>query len=202
MYDDDEDAAPVLGLVPVEGRRALPFALLHGESLVAVASWALGRLGVDLLGFEAPWPAVQDSGAAVVVHDPLCPGTPVDFLAQAIRLALDEDVVAVGARAVTDTVAQIDPAGTVGATVDRAGLRSVLSPVVLPASAVARLPGLPVGADLAELVAVLSALSAPVRFLDAPPAARRVGDDTDLRLLEALTAGRAGAPRGPGPRGR
>ena len=37
FFDDDDDTTRTpVGLVPVEGRGSLPFALLHGESLVAV----------------------------------------------------------------------------------------------------------------------------------------------------------------------
>ena len=51
MIDDDATHPHRVGVVPVEGRGSLPFALLHGESLVAVASWALGEAGVELLDF-------------------------------------------------------------------------------------------------------------------------------------------------------
>ena len=102
MYDEDESARPV-GVVPVEGRGSLPFALLHGESLVAVASWALGEAGVELLDFTASWADVQARGTALVVHDPLCPGTPADFLREVVAAAADGRVV-VGVRPVTDTV--------------------------------------------------------------------------------------------------
>ena len=56
FFDDDDTTRTPVGLVPVEGRGSLPFALLHGESLVAVASWAVGEAGVDLLDFTASWP--------------------------------------------------------------------------------------------------------------------------------------------------
>ncbi|MCA1656214.1 MAG: hypothetical protein LC713_00590, partial [Actinobacteria bacterium] len=88
-------------MVPVDGRGSLPFALLHGESLVAVASWALAEAGVQLLDFTTSWVAVQARGLPLVVHDPLCAGTPVGFLRQAVALAADGAVV-VGVRPVTD----------------------------------------------------------------------------------------------------
>ena len=53
MDDDWTTRHPAVGVVPVEGRGSMPFALLHGESLVAVASWALGEAGVELLDFTA-----------------------------------------------------------------------------------------------------------------------------------------------------
>ena len=77
MWDDEDDERPAVGWVPVDGRGSMPYALLHGESLVAVASWALGDAGVELLDFTADWADVQARETALVVHDPLCPGTPV-----------------------------------------------------------------------------------------------------------------------------
>ena len=44
-----------LGVVPVDGRGSMPFAMLHHESLVAVASWAMGEAGVELLDFTVGW---------------------------------------------------------------------------------------------------------------------------------------------------
>jgi len=185
MYDDDSDRA--VGWVPLDGRGSTPFALLHGESLVAVASWALGEAGVELLDFTVGWADVQGLGAALVVHDPLCPGTPATFLAEAVSAAVDRDVVVVGIRPVTDTVKTVE-GGVLGETVDRAELRAVTSPVVLPASVVATLAGPPPVGDLADLVAFLRA-GHDVLFLEAPPAGRRIVDESDLRLVEALAAG-------------
>ena len=74
-----------------------------------------------------------------------------------------------------------------GATVDRAGLVSVVSPVVLPPSVVAALVDEP-GSDLVALVARLAA-SHPVVLVEAPASARRVASREEIALLEALTAG-------------
>ena len=190
MFDDEEETLAPLGLVPVEGRGSLPFALLHGESLVAVASWALGEAGVDLLDFTATWADVLARGTALVVHDPLCAGTPVGFLREAIRTA-GAGAVVVGARPVTDTVRSIDGAGVLGATTDRSSLLAVASPVVLPPAVLATLSELPDTDDLADLVVALRTQHEVV-FLEAPATARRVGDESDLRLLESLA--RPGGP--------
>jgi 2-C-methyl-D-erythritol 4-phosphate cytidylyltransferase len=128
---------------------------------------------------------VQDLDAALVVHDPLCPGTPVEFLQEAVEAAAD-DAVVVGVRPVTDTVRHVE-GDVLGDTVDRDGLVVVASPVVLPAAVVRSLPGWPSTDDLADLVATL-ALEHDVRRLAAPPSARRVVDESDLPLLEALLA--------------
>jgi 2-C-methyl-D-erythritol 4-phosphate cytidylyltransferase len=183
-HDDEEDTAVPVGLVPVEGRGAMPFALLHGESLVAVASWAVGEAGVRLLDFTADWAEIQAQPGALVIHDPLCPGTPVSFLREAVRVAGDGAAVVVGARPVTDTVKDVD-ADVLGRTHDRAGLLAVTSPVVLPHAVVAALARLPSTDDLADLVTAL-AEEHEIVFLEAPPSARRVSDESDVRLLEAL----------------
>jgi 2-C-methyl-D-erythritol 4-phosphate cytidylyltransferase len=87
---------------------------------------------------------------------------------------------------VTDTVKAVR-GEVVGQTVDREGLWVVTSPVVLPASLVAELDGWPATDDLVALVARL-AERAEVRFLEAPPLARRVEDESAVVLLQALAA--------------
>ena len=183
-YDAYDEPPRPVGIVPVDGRGSLPFTLFHGESLVAAASWALGEAGVDLLDFTTSWSEVQGRGAALVVHDPLCPGTPVEFLRSAVAVAADGRVV-VGVRPVTDTVKHLD-GGRLGDTVERTGLRAVASPVVLPAAVVAGLPEAPGLDDLADLVVTL-ATDHQIHELEAPPVARRVVDESDLRLVEGLS---------------
>jgi 2-C-methyl-D-erythritol 4-phosphate cytidylyltransferase len=186
MWDDEDEERPAAGWVPLEGRGSLPYALLHGESLVAVATWSLEEAGVELLDFTAPWADVQARGTALVLHDPLCPGTPASFIARAVEAATSGDTVVAGVRPVTDTVKRVE-GEVLGETVDRAGLVAVASPVVLPASVVAGLDALPVSDDLADLVAGLRA-EHEVLLLEAPPEGRRVSDESDLRLVEALGA--------------
>ena len=177
-----DDTSRAVGIVPVEGRGSLPFALLDGEPLVAVASWALGEADVELLDFTTAWVDVQARAAAVVVHDPLCPGTPPEFLARAVEAA--DGTVVVGIRPVTDTVKRVEE-GVIGETVDRDVLFVVASPVVLPAAVVASLPELPPLEDLAALVALLRE-DREVTYLEAPPEARRIADESDLLLLRDL----------------
>jgi 2-C-methyl-D-erythritol 4-phosphate cytidylyltransferase len=182
MEHDEPDAA--LGVVPVDGRGALPYALVHGESLVAAASWALGAAEVELFDFATSFEAVRASGRPLVVHDPLCPLTPTWFLEQALQECRDSGAVVVGVRPVTDTVKEYD--GThLGATQDRSELRCVASPVVLPASVLASLEALDTD-DLPALVAELIQRF-PVRHLPAPPLARRVTTPEDLDVLAALS---------------
>lgn len=177
---------PALGTVLEVDRGSLPFALLHGESLVATASWALGESGVTLLDVGTEWAGLVESGEALVLHDALCPATPPGFLATCLRTAQDADVVVAGVRPVTDTVKEAAD-GFVGASLDRDELAAVASPVVLPARVVASLEALP-STDLATLVEHLRAAGEEVRLLEAPAEGRRVRSEDDLRLLEALTA--------------
>ncbi|HET8603096.1 MAG TPA: hypothetical protein VFM09_04150 [Marmoricola sp.] len=184
----------------------MPFALVHGESLVAAASFALERAGVRLVDFNVPWAALRtelvEEDRPLVLHDPLCPLTPPDFVVAAVRECLASDAVVVGVRPVTDTLKQLEDGpedgpgdrlagATVGATIDRDDYVSVCSPVVLPAAVVADLVEAPDTDDFAVLVARLREGHA-VRLLEAPPLARRVTQQADLPLLEALSATTAG----------
>jgi 2-C-methyl-D-erythritol 4-phosphate cytidylyltransferase len=188
---DDEPLDPPLGLVPVEGRGSLPFALVHGESLVAAASWALGEAGVGLFDASVTFEQVRTSGRALVLHDPLCPLTPVEFLIRAAARSEATGAVVVGFRPVTDTV-KVVADGRLGATVDRTRLRSVTSPVVVPADVLSGLDHLD-ATDFPALVAELAKQS-EVEWLEAPPLSRRVRVEDDLVDLEALSRA-AGASR-------
>jgi 2-C-methyl-D-erythritol 4-phosphate cytidylyltransferase len=173
-----------LGIVPTEGRGSLPFALVHGESLVAAASWALSTAGAELFDYSVPFESVQAADSVLVVHDPLCPLTPAAFIEEAIAECEETGAVVVGVRPVTDTVKEYADS-TVGATLDREGLVCVTSPVVLPAAVVAALDRLDTD-DFAALVAVLS-LRFPVRHLPAPALGRRIVGEDDLEMLVALS---------------
>lgn len=184
-YDVADGTPPdALGSVVEQDRGSLPFALIHGEALVACASWALGEAGVLAVDLGTEWAGLVDSGEPFVLHDSLCPMTPAAFIADCVRVAAETDTVVVGVRPVTDTVKTLAD-GFVGETVDRDQLLSVLSPVVLPGSVVAALDELP-SLDLAALVGVLRERFA-VTFREAPAAASRVRSLDDVRLLEALT---------------
>lgn len=184
-YDDEagEPERP-MGLVVDEDRGSLPYRLVHGEALVAAAAWAMGEAEVDLVDVTVPWHVMADLRRALVLHDPLCPMTPPEFIADCARTATARDAVVVGVRPVTDTVKQVAD-GRLGQTIDRDGLVAVCSPIVLPASVVAALPGRPTS-DFVELVTSLRP-SYEIVLVDAPPTARRVASDEDIRVLEALT---------------
>jgi 2-C-methyl-D-erythritol 4-phosphate cytidylyltransferase len=179
--DVEHDA---LGTVLDQDRGHLPYALIHGEALVAAAVWALGEAGVTPVDTGTTWEALASAEEPFVLHDPLCPMTPPDFIASCVERAVEHACVVVGVRPVTDTVKVVE-GGVVGETLDRDGLVTVASPVVLPPAVVAALAGLPATGFVA-LVAELRRRF-PVELVEAPPTARRVGSEEDLRLLEALT---------------
>lgn len=181
-YGDDE-VAPALGMVVESERGSLPFALIHGESLVACASWAVGDAGVTTVDVGTTWAGVIDSGEAFVLHDALCPMTPTSFIAACIAQAQQHAQVVVGVLPVTDTI-KTESGGFVGATIDRESLFAVASPIVLPAAVVAALDDYP-SLDFAALVTELRGRF-PLAFAEAPAAARRVASLDDVRLLEAL----------------
>jgi len=184
---DDHDAPPAMGQVPTTGRGSMPFAMLDGEPLVALASFALEDSGVELVDFHVDLADVRDQHRPLVIHDPLCPLTPIAFLREALATAVAEDVVVVGVQPVTDTIKTVE-AGVVGGTVDREGLWAVTSPVVLPADVVAELDAWPDADDFTALVSWLRQRF-EVRFLEAPVLGRRVEDESSVALLEALAAG-------------
>lgn len=186
--DENPATADPLGYVPLAGRGSLPFLLVHGESLVATATWALEAAEVEILDASVPFEEVRRCGRPVVLHDPLCPLTPFAFIAEVVAESAARGAVVAGVRSVTDTVKELD-GDRVGATVDRDGLVCVTSPLVLPATVVAGVEGLD-SPDVADFAALVEQLRAqwPVLFLEAPPLGRRIGDEAELRVLEALSA--------------
>lgn len=175
-----------------EGRGSLPFSVIHGEALVAVAAWALERAEVEMVDEGVPWSNIIEHGGPVVLHDPLCPMTPPEWIAECVAESLDSGAVVIGVRPVTDTLKEVDDgpdgAGELGETVDRDGVLTVCSPIVLPADLVADLPGGLPTTDFVELTAFLRERR-DTRLVPAPAEARRVGSAEDVRVLAALTAG-------------
>lgn len=187
-YLPDEPVAPV-GVVVERGRGSLPFALLHGEPLVACAAWALGAAGVWLLDLGTPWEDVVAAQAPLVLHDPLCPMVPPEFLLTCVRRAEDAGVVVAGVLPVTDTIKVLlgDPEGElVGETLDRDRLAHLVSPIVLPVPVVGALDDWP-PADFSAAVAGLRQRGFPVDLVEGPSSARRVATVDDVRALEAVS---------------
>ena len=140
---------------------------------------------------SVPWAALVAEGEPVVLHDALCPMTPPGFIAACVARTAQTGAVVVGVRPVTDTV-KVGTDGVVGETVDRDGLLAVASPLVLPAEVAATLPKVPT--DLARTLTALVAAGHAVETVPASPEARRVTTPEAVRVLEALTDSRGGAP--------
>ncbi len=182
-----EVEAIAVGRVLDEGRGSLPFALVHGEALVAAASWALSEAKVLPVDARTSFAGIVDADLPLVLHDSLCPMTPPEFVAECVRRAVAADVVVAAVRPVTDTVKTTHD-GLLGRTLDRDALVRVVSPVVVPAG---RFPAdeahlADPSTDLARLVDALRD-GGPVELVEAPAEAMRVSGQADLRLLEALT---------------
>lgn len=183
------DVPPAVGMVLEAGRGSLPYTLVHGEPLVRCAVIGLEEAEIEPLDADTDWDEVvawiAADADALVLHDALCPLTPADFLARCVRLAVTGETAVVAFRPVTDTVKRVAD-GIVGATVDRASLRALASPVVLPAAMAASLEQ-PPGPDLVALVTRLTAAGVPCEWVEAPASAARVASADDVRVLEALT---------------
>jgi hypothetical protein len=192
-----------VGVVPLEARGTLPLVELHGEPMflhpvrallrsgvvdrvvvtaddpAAVAPFVeRRRLHVEVVAAAAFWSA---AARTVVLADPLCPLLPSGFVA---RLLADRprDAVVAGYRPVTDTVKTVVDQQIVG-TIDRDTLAIVASPVVLPGHAFAG--EAPPVHDFA-LLATWLRKRGDLELRKAPSMARRVGDESALRVLECL----------------
>jgi 2-C-methyl-D-erythritol 4-phosphate cytidylyltransferase len=163
----------------------LPFALIHGEALVACAAWAVGEAGIDLVDATVTWETLVGAGRDLVLHDALCPMTPPGFIAGCLDLARSTGRPVVGVRPVTDTV-KVVAGGHVGDTLDRERLLAVTAPLVIPAAVVAQLSHRP-DSDMLVAVGELGAAGHRVETIEAPPEGRRVSTPDDVRVLDALT---------------
>lgn len=170
--------------MPLEGRGSLPFALVHGESLIAAASWAVGEAGIQLFDASVTFEQLRDSGRPLLLHDPLCPLAPASFLAAAVAQCLATGQSVVGFRPVTDTVKHRQ-GDALGATADRTGLRAIMTPVVIPASILGSLDDV----DASDFPALVDRLArhGEIAWIQAPAIAARIGSPAELGMLEALS---------------
>lgn len=226
---------PAHAVLAVAGRGDLPFALLHGvplylhalRSLVAaspegVSVVAAGEhadrvraeardagLAVSVLEAATWW---ADAGprlrGSLLVHDPLCPLTSREFLAEVRRTGHEHPGVSLAAfRPVTDTVKTVVDERIHG-TIDREGLAALIAPVliaapVLRAAVTAVTAGdaadAPPVEDFGDLLGWLRARG-PAELVKGPSLARRVDDASAVNLLECVDEVGRRVHTGPGGR--
>jgi 2-C-methyl-D-erythritol 4-phosphate cytidylyltransferase len=211
----------------VAGREDLPFALLHGvplylhalRSLVAASPEGVSvvvtadhedrvrgevldaGLSVPVLGGDTWW---SDAGprlrGSLLVHDPLCPLTSREFLAEVRRTGHENPGVSLAAfRPVTDTVKTVVDERIHG-TIDREGLAALIAPVLIAAQvlrdAVAAADEPPLE-NFGELLGWLRSRG-PVELVKGPSLARRVDDASAVNLLECVDEVGRSVHTGPG----
>ncbi|MGZ4486350.1 MAG: 2-C-methyl-D-erythritol 4-phosphate cytidylyltransferase [Nocardioides sp.] len=204
----DAPAAAGVALLTLDGRGALPFALLRRRTLLAHALESLTRAGHDVVVTCDPadadrvraevarggTPARVDPdgwwdrarrGGPVLVHDPLCPLVDADFLGAVREQAVAHpDALLAAYRPVTDTVKTVVD-GRIQGTIDRELLVALTAPVVIGAEVVAGAPEAPPVADFAALVA-WGRDRARVELVKAPSLGRRVDDESSVTFLECV----------------
>ncbi len=151
--------------------------------MVAAATWGLEAVEVIPIGHGTTTAALRERGECLVLHDPLCPMTPPEFIAECVQEAIADDLIIVAVRPVTDTI-KVMEGEFVGRTLDRDQLLSLASPIVFGPGRLSELPDLDLdGVLFVDLVATLS----EVNLKPAPALAARVHDDVELQMLEAAS---------------
>jgi 2-C-methyl-D-erythritol 4-phosphate cytidylyltransferase len=206
---------PAHAVLAVAGRGDLPFVPLHGvplylhalRSLVAASpegvSVVVAREHEDRVRAE-----VHDAGLAasvldgstwwaeagpklrgsLLVHDPLCPLTSPQFLAEVRRTGHEHPGVSLAAfRPVTDTVKTVVDERIHG-TIDREGLAALIAPVLVAAPVVRGAVAAGDEPPLESFGDLLGWLRArgPVELVKGPSLARRVDDASAVNLLECV----------------
>lgn len=203
----------VLGLVPLVGRSLLACRPFNGRALFLSAVGALSQVAnppvmvltdleqaasveTVLAGYSAVVDLVESprdddrlraaaqSADVAVVHDPLCPLVTPAWLRRCM-LTSSVGTATVAVRPVVDTI-KAASLGMIEGTVDRDALRTVSSPVVMPAALMC---------DIPDLTATLSDLSALVQWLRsrcdvvlsaAPSGSWRIEDTSSMHLLSSV----------------
>jgi 2-C-methyl-D-erythritol 4-phosphate cytidylyltransferase len=179
------DAAPIATLV-AEVRSGRPQA--------APVHWILGggtrqesvRRGLAALPADAELVLIHDGARALVE-----PGLLADC-GEALRTAAAAGAGVIAATPVTDTIKQVDEAGTITATPDRSRLWAAQTP---QAFAVAQLRQAHARAEaegwsVTDDAALYERLGLPVRVLESPPSNIKLTTPFDLTVAEAVLAGR------------
>ena len=206
-------AGRVSAVVPLDGRGPLVFEHLHEQPLYLSAVRALSsvvpgavvrvdppdtgrvqeelgraRVSCSVVDAASWWAELRrDQVRPLVVHDPVCPLTPTDFLSSVAERVLGSKTSYAAVRHVTDTV-KTAAGGHITGTIDRNGLVVLSSPVAISAAVMDRSladDDPPPLHDVSRLVGWLRARGA-VETVTAPSLARRVDDASSVHLLECV----------------
>ncbi|MEB3306680.1 MAG: 2-C-methyl-D-erythritol 4-phosphate cytidylyltransferase [Cyanobacteriota bacterium] len=138
--------------------------------------------------------ALPAEATAVLIHDGARCLVEPELLERCTAL-VQTGVAVIAATPVTDTIKQVDGSGIITATPDRDGLWAAQTPQGFPverlrqahATAVAR------GWSVTDDAALFERLGLPVRVLPSPPSNIKLTTPFDLRIAEAVLAGRDSA---------
>jgi 2-C-methyl-D-erythritol 4-phosphate cytidylyltransferase/2-C-methyl-D-erythritol 2,4-cyclodiphosphate synthase len=137
---------------------------------------------------------VPADATIVCVHDAARPFATREVFDRVVRAVADGADAAIPGVPVTDTIKQIDPAGTVVHTPVRAALTAVQTPQAFRAAA---LRGAHAGAaDATDDAALVEATGGRVVVVDGDPANRKITDPDDLRWARERVSGRGATPEG------
>ena len=126
--------------------------------------------------------AVPADAAIICVHDGARPFAGADLFAAVVAAVEGGADGAIPGVPVTDTVKQVDPAGTVTATPDRATLRAVQTPQAFRAAALRAAHAAPAAgaADATDDAVLVEAAGGRVVVVDGDPVNRKITDPADL----------------------
>lgn len=175
-YGGARSVSTSLARADLDGVRVLEAGDTLGEALTTLLTARPGRS--------------RDAGGLLLVHDPLCPLVPPSFLSVVLTAAATvPGAVHAATRPMTDTVKSVVD-GVVRTTVDRARLRVVSSPLVLPMGLLRDLAADGSLARCAEPGALIDrarSAGTPVCWVPAPAIGRRVSNAAAVSVLECLT---------------
>jgi len=182
--DAAASVGPVVIVAPPGAEREIAVAIGAGIEVHAVVPGGSTRQRSVAAGIAA-LPADVD---AIAVHDAARPLITPGLVERLIRgLSAADGVIA--ATRVTDTLKRANPDGTIGATVDRAGLWSAQTPQVFRAEAIRSVFALADDAELdsaTDCAGMAERRGMPIALVDPEAPNLKVTTATDLRLAEVL----------------
>ena len=135
--------------------------------------------------------ALPAEAAGVLIHDGArCLVEPA--LLERCAAAVNGGAAVIAATPVTDTIKQVDGAGTITGTPDRSGLWAAQTPQGFPVAQLrtAHATATAEGWSVTDDAALFERLGLPVQVLEAPPSNIKLTTRFDLTVAEAVLAGR------------